>query len=157
MRPTKKVGEQKSFVLNVALKHDGSDCLIWPYRKNHNGYAVAGFGNGPIRVSRFVCQAANGEPPDKRYEAAHTCGNRACVSAGHLRWATPKVNQADRWEHGTEPRGEKNSCAKLSENDVREIKKLLPSIEKKVLAKRFNVSPTAIWHIETGRNWGWLV
>jgi hypothetical protein len=67
-------------------------CRLWPGSLDVHGYGlVAG-----QRVNRAVCWRWCGPPPDDTYQAAHFCHNPRCWAAEHLRWATPKENQADR-------------------------------------------------------------
>ena len=51
-------------------------------------------------------------------------------------------------------KGIKNGCSKLTEENVREIKKLITErVSQSKIAKRFNVHRTAIGHINSGRAW----
>jgi Mor family transcriptional regulator len=61
---------------------------------------------------------------------------------------------ADKQQKGRGNVGERNPCAKLSEEDVRAIKHS-PSDSKSIesLAKRFNVSPTTVYDVVAGRTW----
>src|SRR5690606_17630383 len=100
----------------------------------------------------------NGPPPTSRHEAAHLCGNGAggCVSGAHLAWKTPKENIADQLVHGTRPRGEKRGNAKLTEADVREIRKRTETETLSALAKHYGVAPSLISRIKSRDVWAWL-
>lgn len=74
----------------------------------------------------------------------------------HLRWATPKENQADMIAHGNAPRGERSGTAKLSKADVRQIRSMLGTMSYEAIAGRFNVSPSLIYQIKKGLVWAWL-
>ena len=50
-------------------------------------------------------------------------------------------------------RGEKHYRAKLTEQDVSLILELHPEVSTRQLAKKFEVSQSAIAHILTTRNW----
>lgn len=58
---------------------------------------------------------------------------------------------------GRGPRMQRNHSTKLTEDDVHEIRKLIalfiPLVE---IGKRFNVSPSTIGGIRSGRTWAWL-
>jgi hypothetical protein len=57
-------------------------------------------------------------------------------------------------QRGREPRGEQNGAAKLTEAQVRKIRDLHADGERpSVLALRFAVERTTIWHILTRRTW----
>jgi hypothetical protein len=89
-------GAARTFFETVVLAHESDECLLWPFALNYMGYGKLG---GRI-VSRLVCRAVYGPPP-RDHEAAHSCTNKNCVSARHLRWATHKENEADKYLHGT--------------------------------------------------------
>lgn len=106
----------------------------------------------------MVCEDVYGPPPLPDAEAAHNCGNGhlGCVAKTHLRWDTPVGNQADKLLHGTDNRGEKHPLAKLSEVEVREIRRLGSSRTQISLANQFGVTEGAVRSILIGKNWAWL-
>lgn len=140
-------------------RHSGinqEDCLEWPFGITGSGYGAIYVNGSTIGAYRQMCILAHGEPPTPEYEAAHSCGNAKCVNPNHLRWATKKENQADRLVHGTDCRGEKCATAKLTEADVREIRRLEGSITKKKLSDMFGVHPSTIYLIHERKSWSWL-
>lgn len=152
-------GAPRKHIEEVVLNYTGDECLIWPFSRLPNGYAKFHQPKGTRLVHRFVCEQVNGPPPTKRYEAAHICGQGSggCVNPNHLKWATPEGNQADRVEHGTSNRGERQWMSKLTEQQARNIKASLKrGGEKSELARRYCVSYATILSIEAGRNWAWL-
>lgn len=140
------------------LDHTGDECLIWPFARG----AAFGYGriyaDGETTVAhRLMCEHRHGPPPTPRHEAAHNCGNGhlGCVNGGHLRWATPKENHADKLIHGTHDRGERNSQAKLTEADVAAIRSRV-GISYQQIAKQFGVSATTVWRVKRRLRWAWL-
>lgn len=134
----------------------GDECLIWPYSRNHNGYGSVALPDGTnTMANRLMCEMGHGEPPTREHQSAHSCGNGhlGCVNPRHLRWATVKENMADCVEHGTVPQGERNGHAKLTEDDVREIKRLRGIVTQRELAKRFGVGHANIAQIQRGFSW----
>lgn len=105
-----------------------------------------------------MCTLAHGKRPSRRHQAAHSCGksHEGCVHPGHLRWATPQENEADKLLHGTHMRGERNHNAKLTEDDIRLIRSLRGKLSQRAIGEKFHVSEAAIMMIHSGRNWGWL-
>lgn len=140
------------------VAYQGDDCLRWPFCYEPNGYGHITEGGISTSASRLMCELAHGVAPSPEYESAHSCGkgHEGCLNQKHLRWSLPVDNQADRVLHGTDVRGEKNVHAKLSEEDVREIRRLQGSIGPTALGQRYGVSKTAVMKIHSRENWGWL-
>jgi hypothetical protein len=104
-----------------------------------------------------MCQLATGEPPTPAHEAAHKCGNGhlGCIHPKHLQWSTRQQNVDDKIEHGTMPIGEKNPCAKLTEEKVRFIR--ASKLTLQVLADKFGVSKATVGDARTGKTWGHIL
>jgi hypothetical protein len=149
-------GEPMRFVHEVALRHIGDECLIWPF--GSDGYGKLWVEGKVVGAYRYICELVNGPPPTPEHEAAHNCGkgHLGCISPGHLEWKTHAENEADKLEHGTHNRGERHGCAKLSEAAVLEILALKGVESQRNLAKRFMISQTTISYIHAGRSWAWL-
>lgn len=147
-------GDPERHFRDVVLPYDGDDCLLWPFSRAGNGYAML---NGKV-VSRLVCKEHRGPPPTNKHEAAHTCGkgSEGCVSRHHVRWATPIENAADKIGHGTSARGEQSWTAKITENDVREIRALTGLVLQRELAEKYNITQSTVSNVQTRRSWAWL-
>jgi HNH endonuclease len=91
-------------------------------------------------LHRIVLEAFRGPCPPGM-EACHNDGDPFNNRLDNLRWDTRKGNFADEERHGTKMRGERHHQAKLTENDVREIRRLREQgVFFKELAKRFGIS-----------------
>lgn len=147
-------GESERYFREVVLNYYGSECLLWPFGRNTYGYAVM----GKRIVSRLVCEEEYGPPPSPRQDAAHSCGkgHLGCVSRSHLRWDTRAGNLADKIAHGTQPRGEWCNLAKLTENGVREIRRLAGSETQRSIAARFGIDQSTVSDIVRRKSWAWL-
>jgi hypothetical protein len=142
----------------VALTYKEDDCLTWPYYTDKYGRSIV-HSDGKLHYgSRLVCELVHGDPPSPAHIAAHNCGNGhlACVNPKHIRWATKQENSDDMIAHGTRQRGEATPAAKLTANQVREIRTLASSMTQMDLAARYGVGREAISKIVTGRRWAWL-
>ncbi len=92
-----------------------------------NGYrAVAFYSTGVARqkkvaVHRAVATAFHGDGGD--LYVAHLNGCPSDNRAENLTWATQRENMFHRWNHDTVPYGERSPNSKLTENQVREIRR----------------------------------
>jgi hypothetical protein len=119
-----------------------NDCLIWPFSKNENGYGTLGVNGKPQKAHRFMCQIVHGEPPTDKHQAAHACGNRACVNPRHLSWKTRSENEADKKLHGRVGAGRKQTH--LTPDDVAFIRASKGTITAEKLAAQFGLSRSGI-------------
>jgi len=139
--------------------HQGDECLTWPFGSSDTGYGQVTFEGVHILAHRQMCILVHGQPPSRRHQAAHACGNGhlGCVNPKHLRWATPRQNNADKLRHGTTNRGERSKGAKLTEEKVREIRERFARDEAQAdIARMFAVTPGCVQSIVTGKTWAWL-
>lgn len=88
----------------------------------------------------------------------HRCDNPPCVNPVHLFLGTHADNMRDRDQKGRgkvpDQKGEANSGAKLTAEDVREIRRRIGNGEKQqALADEFDVVQPSISHIIHGRTW----
>ena len=114
----------------------------------------------PVHVA--VLEAFVGPCPEGM-QACHApdwCRSNNAIS--NLRWDTPKGNQKDRRLHGTDPRGENNAAAKLTNEQVVEVRKRYASIHtgrklaNGLLAKisvEFGITKGQILRIVQNKNW----
>ncbi len=147
-------GAAQAFLLECAAS-TSDECIDWPFAKGESGYGKVRFRGKYTQASRAVCTIAHGEPPEPRYEAAHSCGRGAngCVNGKHLSWKTPKDNQGDRIVHGTHLVGGTHPQAILTERDIPKIRSLLAekNLTQTEIGKIFGVSKAAINNIAQGR------
>lgn len=130
-----------------------TECVLWPYAVNRFGYGKMTVEGRTTGAHRIMCEAAHGDRPSHRHEVAHSCGVRLCCNPAHLRWATSKENAADRDLHGTATKGVRNGRAKLTEDDVRAIRRLRGKVRQVDLAKRFGLDQANISAIQLGKFW----
>lgn len=101
-------------------------------------------------VHTLVLEAFVGPRP-KGMVVCHNDGNPSNNSLDNLRWDTMKNNQADCVIHGTRKFGEDWCRSKLNESQVVEIR--LSKEPHTVIARRFNVSPSAVLLVRKRRTW----
>lgn len=106
------------------------------------------------KVHQYVAVAFLGPPPSPKHQVAHRDGCRTNNDFLNLAWKTSKANHADRYDHGTAPQGSNNGAARLSEDQVVEVRKLLSKgLRQKDIAEIFGVCSSTICHINTGKHW----
>lgn len=101
-------------------------------------------------IHRLVCAAFHGAP-EAGQQAAHLDGNRENNRADNLKWVSPKENTAHKREHGTHQAGERHPRAKLTAEQVAEIRRSGETARE--LAERFGMHPVSIRQIRSGRRW----
>lgn len=108
-------------------------------------------------IAPMVCRAFHGPRPSRRHGVAHGNGDKHHNWSDNLRWATPKENSEDMVRHGNSMRGEKQHMARLTEEKVREIKKLLnQGVQDGEIARQFEVAHALVWFIRKGKTWKWV-
>ncbi|WP_047219965.1 HNH endonuclease [Delftia lacustris] len=104
-------------------------------------------------VHSLVASAFLGPRPDGM-QIAHFDGDRQNALLENLRYATAAENAADKRRHGTNAAGERNGMHKLTESSVREVRRLHSRGDSQTsLAKKFNVSTSAIQFVIAGQHW----
>ena len=87
----------------------------------------------------------------------HRCDNPACVNPEHLEAGTQRDNIFDavrRKRKTLSYFGEKNGRAKLTSQDVREVRRMIDrGVLKTQIAKKFSVHPQIIYRIGYGKTW----
>lgn len=144
--------------LEAHVDYAGEECLTWPFA-TQKGYGVFRRDGENVGAHREMCERRNGPPPSPEHEAAHTCGkgHEGCIHPGHLVWKTRPENFADKVEHGTDNRGEKNWNAKLTSSGVVLIRQeLARGVSCADLGDRFGVTDGCIRRIGKRETWSWL-
>lgn len=144
-------------------KQDESVCWEWRgviVGGGYGGIQKAGSGNGRMMAHRLSYEMHKGPIPDG-YVVMHTCDNRCCVNPFHLVTGTQRDNIMDavikqRVSNNLPPVpfGEKHPYAKLTDDNVRQIRASTLSVRK--LATQYGVSPSTIQAAKTGKNWSKL-
>lgn len=144
-------------------------CWNWTGSKTR-GYGHYSLSGKQYRTHRLMWEVVNGAIPDGMV-ICHKCDNPSCVNPDHLFIGTQADNIADCIAKGRsskymhkgvgagEPKppyaiGEHKPNAKLTENDVREIKRLWSNgLKMPIIAKQFGVNRSAVRQIIKGITW----
>lgn len=104
-------------------------------------------------VHSLVLESFVGPRPDGM-QCRHLDGNPQNNSPKNLVWGTCKENTQDRALHGRVPRGESKCTAKLTEDDVCEVKRMLNAdIPFKAIMKKYNVCHGTVQSIREWKTW----
>lgn len=128
------------------------DCIIMA-GSTEGRYLRVTFEGRRWGAHHLICVWTHGEPPTPQHEAAHSCGRPSCCNPGHLRWASPAENSADRLLHGTDARGEKSATAKLTAEQVRAIRRLKGRVSQADLAALTGCYFNHVGKIQRGEIW----
>ncbi len=149
------------------------DCWIWTGKKVGNGYGCFSHGTrGAVkhyRAHRFSYEWAYGPIPPG-LQVLHRCDNPPCVNPAHLFLGTDKDNAADKMAKGRGIsgdrqwtriypervlRGEQHSQARLTEEQVREIRRrYIPrKISCQQLASEYGVNWRTIHAVVSRQTW----
>lgn len=130
-----------------------NECVLWPFGRNGGGYGRARF-DGSDRLTHVVALERRGGPRPPGTEACHTPGigcQKHCMNYRHLRWDSHRNNLADAVSEGTVKNGERHPCHRLTEDDVREIRRL-PGPDL-AIAARYGMSQEHISRIRRRQKW----
>ena len=136
-----------------------ADCWEWQAGLTGNGSGYGQYntrtetGRRPVVASRVAYLLFYGWLPDDRC-VLHRCDNRLCVNPRHLFLGTRDDNQKDMAKKGRAARGRKQPQARLTEDQVLEIRH--DRRPQSVLSSIYGVGQSTISRIRTGNRWGWL-
>jgi hypothetical protein len=132
-------------------------CWAWKGNKDDKGRGRFWNGRRQILSSRAAYELLVGSIPDGLL-ICHHCDNPNCVRPSHLFLGTQAQNMQDMIRKGRKRinpcRGEKSSSAKLTNQQVIEIRQLISSgVSLSEIGRRFGVWPQTILNIKIERTW----
>lgn len=96
-----------------------------------------------------------GSPQPEGMQCAHIDGNPHNNNIDNLMWATPAENSQHKILHGTSGKGERNSMARISDNDVFTIlRRIYLGNSAKDIAHDYGVCASTILSVAAGRTFG---
>ena len=126
------------------------DCLLWVGHLDIGGYGRVSYMGKDQAAHRVAWEIANGAPAGD-LKVLHKCDVRNCINPKHLFLGTDADNVADKCAKGRQAKGEKNGKAKLTNQEVMNIRgDNRPSSH---IAKDYGVSAETIRGIRRGRCW----
>lgn len=98
-------------------------CFEWQASTCRDGYGRFSIGGKKKQAHRVAYAIENGPIPGGLVVRHVACSNPSCVRASHLAAGDQAANIADRACDSNDPVGERNGRAKLSERQVREMRR----------------------------------
>lgn len=130
-------------------------CWLWNKYADEYGYGDFVVGRHPaykrnlkIAAHRVAFMLSYNQAPDV---VRHTCDNPSCCNPKHLIGGSHADNVRDRVERGRSAVGVKNGRAKLTEDQVREIRN--STKPKMALARDYGVNQKVIFDIKRKNTW----
>lgn len=141
LRPGSALGDEWT-LRKASPRRDGYLGLqLWPSGKN-------------FYVHRLVLELFVGPCPEGMQGCHFPDPDKNNNHLTNLRWDTSKANNADRFVHGTDPTGERNPRARLTERDVVEIRRRYAVGETlESLGEEFGVWCTTISAVILRKTW----
>lgn len=122
------------------------DCILWSKAKNKAGYGITWHDNKWAYAHRVAVNASKGQV------VRHLCDNPSCVNPEHLQIGTHKENSEDMVQKRRQAYGEKAGAAKLTWEQVQQIRKLT-HVPSRTVAKLFGCSKTNVLDIRKNKIW----
>lgn len=153
--------DEERFESKVDRSGGPDACHIWTAgRSNGYGRFWGGeyrIGNKPrlVLAHRWAYEHFVGPIPEG-LSVLHRCDNPPCVNPAHLWLGTKADNNADRSIKGRDahPQGEQNGRSKLTEDDVREIRRRYSQGEyQRVIAADYGLGQTTVSGIVRSVSW----
>lgn len=120
------------------------DCWVWTGCKDSMGYGVIYCEKRTIKAHRLSMMIFLKRILSKEEHVLHKCDNPICVNPNHLFIGNMQINNEDMYKKKRNPRGERHGMAKLTEKDVKEIRKEYGTKTRQELATKFGVGVDAI-------------
>lgn len=131
------------------------ECWTWTACKNKKGYGeFHPSGSHRVLAHRYAYEQVIGLIPAGT-EVCHTCDNRACVRPAHLFAASHADNVQDMMNKQRHSHGIKHRNAKLTDEQVVEIRSLYDNhaMTSRAMARKFGIAESTVWQITSRRNW----
>jgi hypothetical protein len=116
------------------------------------GYGVTKLDGEFQLIHRWIVEQVEERLLGPGEEILHHCDNPPCFLYDHLSRGTRALNREDARLKGRM----QGKQYKLTEDQVREIRKLLKITTGVEIARTYGVSPSIICLINKGKKWGWV-
>lgn len=150
MNITQSVRERfEKFVIRGEL----GECWGWSRSKQPSGYGQISDGKIQMLAHRVSYELFIGPIPDGMF-VCHHCDNKECTNPAHLFVGTQKDNCNDRDAKNRVQHGERHTDAKLTQDDVDNIRHLVGmGVPKEIIAKKYDIDQRHVTRLIKGQRW----
>ena len=148
----KEIPEMKGYFINKHGEVKNSQNTPVKTHMDHNGYLRI-FKTIHVKVHRAVMLAFC--PEEQNQVVRHLDGNKLNNNFTNLKWGTYKENYSDMVAHGNRKiaKGLRSASSKITDDDVREIRKRAKNEPMKIIAQDYPISYGTITRIVRGKYW----
>ena len=151
-------GESLIDRISAQLDTSGGLDACWPWlgRLSHDGYGVVERGPVSYLTHRVILASVLGRSLGPDEVSRHRCNNRPCGNPRHLQPGSRADNAADMVAADRQAYGERSGSAKLTEEQVTEIRRRAPEMgygKYEYLGRIYGVTGKQIAHIIRGQRW----
>ena len=135
---------------------DRNGCWIWQGARTKHGYGQIRLvrGGNPVYVHRLSAMQSLGFIPTSSQWVLHRCDVKLCFNPAHLYLGTRNDNTKDAVIRGHTARVEQNGGARLTVNDVREIRALRrQGNTQQRIADKFGITQGQVSVIVSKKQW----
>lgn len=137
------------------------NCWLWSAGTNPQGYGIFSVNHYPYKAHRLSWMLYHHKLITQDIKVLHICDNPLCVNPDHLFSGTIADNVHDMIRKGrarfgiNTPRGELNVLAKVTEQDVINIRQEYAAgmYSQRELARKYKIGHTTVRHILHRRTW----
>lgn len=139
------------FLAKVA-EPDGNGCHFWTASTDKDGYGQFQLAGRKVKAHRYAAGMLD-FPPE--IQTRHICHVPACVNPEHLTFGSHADNMADRGAAGRQAKGVSQGLAKLTEENVIEIRRRYAEggVTQRKLADEFGVSRRSVYRVVLRKTW----
>lgn len=145
-----RIDQYSGRIITVHRRRRGK--VLRPGRMSGGHLSVALGRGGTRTVHSLVLEAFVGPCPPGM-ECLHRNGKHQDNRFENLRWGTRSENLHDAVRHGHKPIGEAVHSAKLTREQVKEIREKFGAMSYAAIAREYGVTDSAIRSIKYGRTW----
>ncbi|MGH8601325.1 MAG: HNH endonuclease signature motif containing protein [Gammaproteobacteria bacterium] len=127
-------------------------CWLWLASCFYDGYGSFTYKGRRYGAHRISWMLQNGPIP-KGMCVLHRCDVKSCVNPSHLFLGTYADNAIDKVKKNRQAKGDVNGRAKLTEQQVREIRWTSGDQTQRDLGRIYGVSHAVIGYIVNRKNW----